>query len=120
MMLTGAHAFQRWMDLPGPRGWFPMVFLLLALVCFPIWVSFHAGTIGTLVSWLAGTEAALRGGAYFLWGMAALAVVLALVAVGGYAALERIQLCIVVVMLASVVISLLLLKPDWVELLKGL
>ena len=21
MILTGAHPFQRWMDLPGPRGW---------------------------------------------------------------------------------------------------
>lgn len=120
MVLTGAHPFQRWMELPGPRGWFPMVFLLLALVCFPIWVGFHAGTIGTLISWLAGTEYALRGGAYFLWGMAVLAVVLALVAFGGYAMLERIQLGIVVVMLAGVVISLLLLRPDWFEFLKGL
>ena len=120
MVLTGAHPFQRWMELPGPRGWFPMVFFLLALVCFPIWVSFHAGTIGTLVSWLTGTENAFRGGAYFLWGMVTLAVVLALVAMGGYAALERIQLGIVVLMLATVVISLLLLKPDWFELLKGL
>src|SRR5438874_552206 len=34
IVLSGAHPFQRWMDLPGPRGWFPMVFLLLALVCF--------------------------------------------------------------------------------------
>src|SRR5437899_239643 len=48
MVLTGAHPFQRWMELPGPRGWFPAVFFLLALVCFPIWVSFHAGTLGTL------------------------------------------------------------------------
>jgi Natural resistance-associated macrophage protein-like len=120
MILTGAHPFQRWMELPGPRGWFPMVFLLLALICFPIWVSFHAGTIGTLISWLAGTEYVLRGGAYFLWGMAVLAVVLVLVALGGYATLERIQLGIVVVMLAGVVLSLLLLRPDWWELLKGL
>lgn len=32
MILTGAHPFQRWMDLPGPRGWLPMAFLLLAIV----------------------------------------------------------------------------------------
>ena len=36
MVLSGAHPFQRWMDLPGPRGWLPMVFFLLALICFPI------------------------------------------------------------------------------------
>jgi hypothetical protein len=120
MVLTGAHPFQRWMELPGPRGWFPMVFLLLALVCFPIWVSFHAGTVGTLLSWLAGTGHALDGSAYLLWGMLTLAAVLVLCAAGGYTVLERIQLGIVILMLVSVVISLLLLKPDWLAFLKGL
>jgi hypothetical protein len=120
MILTGAHPFQRWMDLPGPRGWFPMVFGLMALVCFPVWVSFHAGTLGTLLSWLAGTDQWLRGGAYFVWGMAVLVVVLVLVAAGGYATLERIQLIIIAIMLLSVVVSLILLNPDWFELFKGL
>jgi len=120
MVLTGAHPFQRWMDLPGPRGWLPMVFLLLALVCFPIWISFHAGTLGTLLGSLTGTQQSLHGGAHLLWGIAALAVVLGLAAGGGYAALERVQLVIVALMLLSVVLSLLLLKPDWWELLKGL
>jgi hypothetical protein len=120
MILTGAHPFQRWMELPGPRGWFPLVFFLLAIVCFPIWVSFHAGTIGTLLSWLAGTEQALRGGAYFVWGMGILGVVLLLVAAGGYSTLERIQLVIIILMLVCVVVSLFLLHPPWWELLRGL
>ena len=120
MVLTGAHPFQRWMELPGPRGWFPAVFFLLALVCFPIWVGFHAGTLGTLLSWLAGTEQSLRGGAYLVWGMIILAVVLMLVSAGGYNRLEKIQLAIVGVMLACVVVSLFLLNPQWMELLKGL
>ena len=77
MILTGAHPFQRWMDLPGPRGWFPMVFLLLALVAFPIWVGFHAGTLGTLLAWLTGTAHWFRNGAHLLWGMALLGVVIA-------------------------------------------
>ena len=29
MVLTAAHPFQRWSELPGPRGWFPLVFFLL-------------------------------------------------------------------------------------------
>jgi hypothetical protein len=120
IVLTGAHPFQRWMELPGPRGWFPTVFLLLALIAFPIWVAFHAGTLGTLLSWLTGTEHGFRNGAHLLWGMAMLALVLALVATGGYARLERIQLAIVAAMLLCVVISLILLKPDWLALLKGL
>jgi len=119
MVLTGVHPFQRWMELPGPRGWFPMVFLLLALIAFPIWVGFHAGTLGTLLAHLTGTQYAWRGGFYLLLGIGMLAIVMGLVAAGGYERLERIQLVIVALMLACVVISLLLLKPDWIELLKG-
>ena len=119
MVLTGAHPFQRWMYLPGPRGWFPLVFFLLALLCFPIWVCFHSGTVGTLLSWLAGTTQSLHGGAHFVWGLATLAVVLVLVFSGGYAALERIQLVIVLLMLACVAVSLFAVKPDWLEFFKG-
>ncbi len=119
MVLSGAHPFQRWRELPGPAGWFPLVFFLLALVCFPIWVSFHSGTVGTLLSWLAGTERSLRGGAHWVWGMATLGVVLVLAFGGGYAALERVQLVIVILMLLCVVISLAVVKPDWLEFWKG-
>src|SRR5213593_1640020 len=105
MVLTGAHPFQRWMDLPGPRGWLPMVFFLLALICFPIWVSFHAGTLGTLLSWLAGTQQSMRGAAYLLWGLGILGVAMGLVAAGGYTTLERVQLVIVGLMLLCVVIA---------------
>ena len=120
MVLTGAHPFQRWMALPGPRGWFPLVLFILAAVCFPIWVCFHAGTIGTLVSWLAGTEQGMGGGGYFVWGMGALGMVLVLSALGGYQALEKIQTVIILLMLLSVVVSLFFLRPDWLEFCKGL
>ena len=120
IVLTGAHPFQRWMELPGPRGWFPLVMLLLALPSFPIWVCFHAGTLGTLVSWLTGTDAALKGGAHFLWALGLMAVVLVLCATGGYKALERIQFVIIALMLLGVVAALFILQPDWGELLKGL
>jgi hypothetical protein len=120
IVLTGAHPFQRWMSLPGPRGWFPLVFALLALPCFPIWVCFHAGTVGTLLSWLAGTEQALHGGAYYVWGIITLMNVLALSFAGGYQSLERIQLVIVLLMLAAVIAALFFVQPDWSEFLKGL
>src|SRR5258705_13553797 len=29
MVLSGAHPFQRWVMLPGPRGWLPTAFLVL-------------------------------------------------------------------------------------------
>jgi hypothetical protein len=119
-VLTGAHPFQRWMELSGPRGWLPLVFLLLAVPCFPIWVCFHAGTLGTLLSFLSGTEQAWRGGAHLGWGIVLLAAVLALCAAGGYRALERIQLAIVLLMLGSVTVAVFFIRPDWWELLQGL
>jgi Mn2+/Fe2+ NRAMP family transporter len=120
IVLTGAHPFQRWMELPGPRGWFPLVFVLLALVCFPIWVSFHAGTLGTLLASVTNTQNSFRAAAHLVWGIGLLGVAMALVYIGGYATLERVQLAIVGLMLLGVVASIVLLKPDWLELLKGL
>jgi len=120
IVLTGAHPFQRAMDLPGPRGWFPMVLFILALPCFPIWVCFHAGTLGTLVSEWAGTKGALGGSAYLLWGMAILVGVVALCFKGGYQALEKIQLVIVLLMLAAVVLALFFVRVDWLAFAQGL
>ena len=118
MVLTGAHPFQRWMELPGRRGWVPLVFFLLAVPCFPIWVCFHAGTLGTLLSWLTGTDLAWHG-ARIICGAWASGRVPALSALGGYAALERIQLVITLLMLGAVVVALFVLHPDWLEFLKG-
>jgi len=120
IVLTGAHPFQRAMELPGARGWFPMVLFLLALPCFPIWVCFHAGTLGTLVSELLGTRTALHGGAYLLWGMAILVGLLVLSFTGGYKALERIQLVIVLLMLGAVVVAVFFVHLDWLGFAKGL
>ena len=118
MVLTGAHPFQRWVELPGPRGWLPMVFLLLAIVSFPIWVSFHAGTLGTLVSGLlhpetSGTET------HLLWGMVILFIVVGLTFTGSYGRLEKLQLIFVLLMLFAVTVSLFLVHPEWGDLLVG-
>ena len=120
IVLTGAHPFQRAMDLAGPRGWFPMVLFLLALPCFPIWVCFHAGTLGTLISELAGTKMTLGGSAYLLWGMVILGGVLLLCFKGGYQALEKIQLVIVLLMLAAVALALFFVRVDWLSFATGL
>ena len=120
IVLTGAHPFQRWMELPGPRGWLPLVFFLLAVPCFPIWVCFHAGTVGTLLASLTGTAQAWHGGAHLVWGIGVLAAVLALSASGGYQALERVQLGIVLLMLGTVLLAVFFLNPDWIEFFKGL
>ncbi len=120
MILTGAHPFQRWMDCPGPSGWLPIVFLLLAVVAFPIWVGFHAGTVGTLLASLFGTEAWWGGSTHFVWGLVTLLLVMGLVWTGGYQRLERVQLAVVGIMLACVTASLAWLRPDPLEMLAGM
>src|SRR5687768_11019081 len=115
MAITGAHPFQRWMELPGPRGWFPLIFLLLAVISFPIWVAFHSGTVGTLIAFITGTEST-----HFVWGLGCLFICAALSFLGGYKTLERAQIGIVAVMLLSVIVAFVALKPDWGELLSGL
>jgi Natural resistance-associated macrophage protein-like len=120
MVLTGAHPFERWTGLAGPRGWLPMVFLLLAILSFPIWVGFHSGTLGTLVAYLTGTSHYFGRGMHLLWGMAILAGVFLLTLTGGYHRLEKIQLVIVLLMLGSVTVSLFLIHPDWRAMILGL
>ncbi len=120
MVLSGVHPFQRWRDLPGgPSGWLPMTFLALAVVCIPIWVSFHAGVLGNYLAGLTGTRTQLAGIWEFVWALAFLGAVLTLALRGGYATAERVQLGVVLAMLVCAVASLLLYGPDWWDILKG-
>jgi Mn2+/Fe2+ NRAMP family transporter len=119
MVLSGVHPYQRMMDLPGPRGWFPLVLFLCAAVSVPIWISFHSGVLGNLMGWLTGTSQSLRGGMDYLWGAVILAVVLAITVLGGYSTLERIQLVIVAAMMLGAVVTLALYQPDWLAMLRG-
>ena len=77
MVLTGVHPFERMAEFPGPRGWVPRALLILAATAIPIWVAFHCGVVGNLLSWASGTRGGLDGGVDFVWGAAVLAVVFA-------------------------------------------
>ncbi|MBM3824169.1 MAG: divalent metal cation transporter [Verrucomicrobia bacterium] len=119
-VLTGVHPLERWRALPGPPGWLLWIFLLLAVACFPVWVGFHAGTVGSLIAHVTGTSGAIHHAAHYVWGMLALALTMGLVFKGGYAVLERIQLAVVGLMLVLVLISLFLIHPDWGAMVRGL
>ncbi len=116
---SGEHPLSRWAVLPGPAGWLPWLLLLVAVPAFPVWVSFHAGTIGTLLAALTGTGAALGGNAPLAWALGVLGVVMAMAATGGYARQEKFQAVVVATMLGSVIVALFLLKPDWGALASG-
>lgn len=120
MVLSGAHPYERWMDLPvGPRGWLPVLFVVLGMIFIPVWVSFHASVLGDLIAGLTGTKGYLGGATVHLWGIALLLAMFALAYAGGYGALEKTQLAIVASMLGIVVVALIMLGPDWLELARG-
>jgi hypothetical protein len=120
MVIAGVHPFERWMELPfGPRGWLTVLFFVLAVIFIPVWVSFHASVLGDLMAYLTGTKRYLGGATIHLWGISLLLCVFVLCMLGGYSALERIQIAIVGGMLAAVIITLIIFRPDWLELLSG-
>lgn len=113
MVLSGIHPFERYARLPGPRGWFPLTFLLLAAVAFPIWTGFVGGVLGTLLEGRFGLDAHLSG-------IVATALAVLLVLRGGYEVLERTQLVVVAILLLAVGISLVLMRPDFLAIARGL
>ncbi|MEO2013591.1 MAG: Nramp family divalent metal transporter [Fuerstiella sp.] len=119
MILTGVHPYERMIELPGPRGWLPIMLLLMSTVCMPIWISFHSGVLGNLTSWLTGTRGLLNGGMDYVWGAGILVGVLILSAVGGYTVLERIQLFVVTALVFCSGLTLILYNPDWLQLVMG-
>jgi hypothetical protein len=120
MVISGVHPLERWMELPlGPRGWLTMLFFLLAAAFIPVWVSFHASVLGDLLASLTGTKTYLGGATIHLWGGGLLVAVVGLAIAGGYAALEKTQLVVVAAMMVAVLVTLIMFKPDWLELLAG-
>ncbi len=119
MVLTGVHPYERMLDLPGPRGWMPILLLTMSVLCVPVWMAFHAGVTGNLISWITGTTQVFHGGLDYIWGMVLLFGVLLLVFSGSYQVLERVQMAIVAALLLGAAISLLLYQPDWSALFKG-
>jgi Mn2+/Fe2+ NRAMP family transporter len=121
IVLTGVHPYRRMVDLPGPRGWLPISLLMLTAIAMPIWVSFHSGVLGNFASWITDTRGGWNGTVQYAWGASILLGILVLSATGGYSALERIQLTIVTLLVASATITLFLYDPppDWLEMAKG-
>lgn len=119
MILTGVHPYERMIELPGPRGWLPIMLFLMATVCMPIWISFHSGVLGNLMSWLTGTRELMNGGMDYFWGATVLAAVLILSVTGGYSFMERVQMIVVMAMVFCAGVTLVLYKPDWLQMLLG-
>ena len=120
MILTGVHPYERMMDLPGPRGWVPIMLLLMASVCLPVWISFHSGVLGNLISWITGTRGLFHGAIDYFWAGCILSATLILSSIGGYTVLERIQTVVVLAMVFCAGLTLILYSPDWAQVMLGM
>jgi hypothetical protein len=119
MVLTGVHPYRRMLELPGPRGWFLLSLFLAVSVAMPIWVGFHSGVLGNFTSWITGTRERFHGAVDYVWGAGILTCVLVLSLSGGYSVLERIQMAIVGALVFCAAVTLIIYRPDWLEMLRG-
>ena len=119
LLLTGIHPFRRMLELPGPRGWMALMFLMIILVAQPVWVSFHSSVLGNYFALLTGTTESLNGAAQFLWAVVMVAGVLCLSLFGGYNLMERVQIGVVAGLMVAAVTSMVMYNPDYFEILKG-
>jgi len=120
MILTGVHPYERMIDLPGPRGWMPIMLFLMAMVCLPIWICFHCGVIGNLASWVTQTRGVFHGGIDYVWGALMLVAVLVLSATGGYTVFERVQMFVVAALVMCAGVTMILYNPNWLDVVSGI
>ena len=81
--LTGEHPMRRFARvMPGPRGWFPIVLVVICFASFPGWASGVATALGDYLE-------ALGLGNATLWAVGVLLVAAALSFIGGYAVGSR-------------------------------
>jgi Mn2+/Fe2+ NRAMP family transporter len=112
--LTGEHPMTRFARvLPGPRGWFPVLILVICLASFPGWASGVSVALGDYLQSLGAGNAT----AYAI-GVLAFAGVVSWV--GGYAVLEKVQVAIAGLMIVLVLVAVFVVSPDWLGALGGL
>lgn len=112
--LTGEHPMMRFAKvLPGPRGWFPVLLVVICLASFPGWASGVAVALGDYLESLgAGNATAYAVGVVLFTG--------ALSYLGGYAVLEKVQVVIAALMVVLVLVAVFVAQPDWAGALGGL
>lgn len=116
-VLSGVHPYERMVHLPGPRGWFPLMLLMLFAMAQTVWTGFFPGILGNFTSWVTGTQPVWNGAIDYVWGVLFLAVAFTLTFTSGYAVLERVQISIVAIMMVCAIISLVIYNPDWFDML---
>jgi Mn2+/Fe2+ NRAMP family transporter len=113
IVLTGEHPMSGLARvIPGPRGWFPALIGVLAVLSFPFVASALASGIGGYLN-------KVFGGPAIAWGLVLLGLAAALAWFGWYALLERAQIAIVALKVSLVVVAVFAANPDWLHVLAG-
>ena len=113
MILSGAHPLERWNEIPGPRGWLPLFFFLIYIVCAPFWQFFMAGLLGSIC------VSIFPWGDWYFWATVWGLVSFVLLYVGNYTFLERTQMLILGLMLICILIAVVYVQPNWLKVLQG-
>lgn len=116
--LTGEHPMARWAQLPGPRGWFPMLMGFLALIAFPSWSGGLAKMLGQVVAWIFGLP--MTNQMFATIGTVFMVVTALMVLVGGYDYVEKAQIAIVAFLSASIAVLAIASAPSLGGILGGL
>ncbi|MDA0833629.1 MAG: Nramp family divalent metal transporter [Planctomycetota bacterium] len=126
--LTGEHPMVAWVDLPGPRGWFPLLVAVPAVVLMPIAFSGIPEILGGFVHRLTGmsTSGPDIGPWNHLefwinvWSGSLLTVCLILALGSSYQVLERVSTVVLAAIVLCVGVSVVVFWPDMWSLLSGL
>ncbi len=119
MILSGAHPYQRWNFIPGPRGWFPIFMFSIPLLLWPVWYGFLSGVMGTAFMWVFGVQAIFAGNDIYIWATLFLTVGVIILFIGNYTFVEIGQIVIIGLMTLCMVIAIFYLGADWMAVIKG-
>ncbi|NKB66852.1 MAG: hypothetical protein GKR89_07320 [Candidatus Latescibacteria bacterium] len=117
--LTGEHPIERWKYLPVTGRWTVWILAALTILCFPLWLSGLPKMMGGLAVWILGFEDSGFWGDPRVWGTLFVVSAIGLTLVQSYGSLERTQTAVVTVLLASILVAMVAVKPDWLAVLMG-
>ena len=97
--------------IKSKKGWINWVFIFIIMVFIPLFVATIINTMGQTINWVAGRGHPLA------WGLLFCLLAAFLVLLGRYKALEFSQAIFVAFLGAGAVISVVMIKPDFFEML---
>ena len=113
IVLSGAHPFERWNQIPGPRGWLTLFLFSIYIIYSPFAAFFMQGLLGSI------SASIFPGGDLYTWATIWVVASLILLAIGKYAFLERAQMLILGSMLACTFVAVVFVQPDWSKAIQG-